>query len=301
MAEQDKPFKTIEEQVALLESRNLKTDERTPGILLREGYYQVVNGYKEPFLDSSTADGDDRFSDGTAFYDLYSLFRFDRDLREMTFRYLLRVEALLRTICAYTFAEAHQGTEDYLDQNSFATESEYRAYGLKHYRDDMQKLQEIMYGKARKSDREFIKHYRERHGGVPIWVLVGDMTFGNMEHFFNLMKPSEQALVCKRISEVTGSNSYFSTKEARIGLNLIVKARNMCAHDERMYCARIGKRQKASYVRLLGYISRYLPEKEFLSMVKDLTDTVNRYSGKSDLVGHVLLQMGFEPQDVIEH
>ncbi len=44
----DKPFKTIEEQIELIESRGMMTDENTPGILLREGYYSVINGYKTP-------------------------------------------------------------------------------------------------------------------------------------------------------------------------------------------------------------------------------------------------------------
>ena len=47
-------------------------------------------------------------------------------------------------------------------------------------------------------------HYREKYGAVPIWVLVNDLTFGNLEHFFNLMKPSEKAAVCKTISTSTG-------------------------------------------------------------------------------------------------
>lgn len=298
MTKIDKPFLTIDDQVKLLESRNMTTDERTPLVLLREGYYQVVNGYKEPFLDPQSKDVE-RFYDGTTFYDLYSLFRFDRDLREMTFHYLLRVEALVRTTCAYTFAEVHTGINDYLDQGAFATEDEYRAFGLDDYWGNLQQLQGIMHGKARKSDRDCIVHYRENHGGVPIWVLVNDMTFGNMEHFFNLMRPEEQMSVCKRISKVTGKlgsreHGYFSTDEARIGLNLIVKARNMCAHDERLYCARIGKRQRASYVQLLSYISRYLPAKEFKAMTEDLAAIVSRYAGKSETVGHILLQMGFE-------
>ena len=44
----DKPFKTIEEQVELLEARGVATDDDTPEVLLREGYYSVVNGYKAP-------------------------------------------------------------------------------------------------------------------------------------------------------------------------------------------------------------------------------------------------------------
>lgn len=300
MRDIEKPFLSIDEQVKLLESRGMATDERTPLVLLRESYYQVVNGYKDPFVDTarSMKAGHDVFIGGTTFYDLYSLFRFDRDLREMTFHYLLRVEAIVRTTCAYTFAEAHGGMNDYLDQSAFATEEEYRAFGLNSYWDDLHKLHGIMHGKARFSDRECIAHYRENHGGVPIWVLVNDMTFGNIEHFFNLMKPREQMAVCKRIAEATGklgsqTYGYFGTDEARVGLNLIVKARNMCAHDERLYCARIGKRQRASYVQLLSYVARYLPQKEFGSLMDDLVDTVRRYSGKSETVGHILEKMGF--------
>lgn len=55
-----KPFLTVEQQVDLLESRGMKTDERTGPVLLREGYYQVVNGYKEPFLDAGA--GPDQFA-----------------------------------------------------------------------------------------------------------------------------------------------------------------------------------------------------------------------------------------------
>ncbi len=295
----DKPFTPIAEQIALLERRGMSTDADTASILLREGYYQVVNGYKSPFLDTaaSRAAKDDRYRRGVSFNDLYSLFRFDRDLRETTFHYLLRVEALVRTVCSYTFAEAHRGTEDYLDPQSFATKAEYESYGLKRYVDDLHTLQQILYRKAKRGGRDFIDHYRRNHGGVPIWVLVNDLTFGNMEHFFNLMKPEEQRLVCKRIVKATGKNGggsgFFGVREARIGLNLMVKARNMCAHDERLYCARIGKRQNASYVEVLGYARRYLPEAEHKSLVGSVAGMISRYTGESEMVGHVLRQMGF--------
>lgn len=78
-----KPFLTVEQRIDLLEARGVKTDATTVSILLREGYYSVVNGYKEPFIDkrASAADGDDRFKEGTAFSDTYELFSFDRKLR----------------------------------------------------------------------------------------------------------------------------------------------------------------------------------------------------------------------------
>ncbi|WP_417295592.1 Abi family protein [Ellagibacter isourolithinifaciens] len=79
----DKPFKTIEEQVELLEARGVATDDDTPEVLLREGYYSVVNGYKAPFIDKEKSESakDDRYLPGTSFADIYALFMFDRELR----------------------------------------------------------------------------------------------------------------------------------------------------------------------------------------------------------------------------
>lgn len=47
----EKGFKTIEELAEPLESRYVKTGSSSAGILRRESYYAIVNGYKDPFLD----------------------------------------------------------------------------------------------------------------------------------------------------------------------------------------------------------------------------------------------------------
>ena len=80
----DKPFKSIDQQIELLESRGVATDGDSRSILMREGYYPIVNGYKAPFIDSVATKeaGDDRYRDGTRFSDMHELFLFDRDLRE---------------------------------------------------------------------------------------------------------------------------------------------------------------------------------------------------------------------------
>ncbi len=47
-----KDFKTYDELITLLESRNVMTNEHTKVQLMRESYYAIVNGYKDPFLDT---------------------------------------------------------------------------------------------------------------------------------------------------------------------------------------------------------------------------------------------------------
>lgn len=128
----DKPFKTIEEQINLLESRGASTDENTAVALMREGYYSIINGYKAPFLDFELSDTakDDRYVEGTSFSNIYRLFLLDRSLRELTFHYLIRTEALIRTACAYCFSNMHRAADDYLRFDSYATEEKYTEFGL---------------------------------------------------------------------------------------------------------------------------------------------------------------------------
>ncbi len=74
---------------------------------MREGYYSIINGYKEPFLEPVVTKDDlsDRYKGGTSFDDIFALFTFDRSLRALTFRNLIKAEATARTAIAYTFRQ----------------------------------------------------------------------------------------------------------------------------------------------------------------------------------------------------
>ncbi len=104
-----KPFTTIEDQIALLNSRGLQTDSRTSWILEREGYYATVNGYKKPFLDNQARkkDEEDKYREGSSYNDLYKLYLFDRQLRFLLFGMITIAEAILKTVCAYEFTKAN--------------------------------------------------------------------------------------------------------------------------------------------------------------------------------------------------
>lgn len=92
----DKPFKSITEQIAILESRGLECDYNTRLVLEREGYYPVVNGYKDLFLDQRGDSCHEFFVKGTVFSDIYRLFEFDRSLRLLMFEYFNKAEAVLK-------------------------------------------------------------------------------------------------------------------------------------------------------------------------------------------------------------
>lgn len=298
-----KPFLTINQQVELLIKRGAIVSERTGAILLREGYYSIVNGYKDPFIDpeASREAGDDRYLPGTKFESIYDLFSFDRSLREVTFHYLIRAEATARTAISYCFADAHRDPDDYLLQSSFCTREEYEKYGEDpgEYAQELTKLTGVLERRAKKSESGFVSHYRAKYGAVPIWVLANDLTFGNLEHFFNLMKPAEKAAVCKSISTSTGKLGnkmlgFFDVNTARVSLEVLVKFRNICAHDERLYCARVGGRKDVNYAKMLWMLERYLTDREFYALLKELIGLFQDGLSKSAAVATVLDELGFK-------
>lgn len=269
---------------------------------MREGYYSIINGYNEPFLEPVVTKDDlsDRYKGNTSFDDIFALFTFDRSLRALTFRNLIKAEATARTAIAYTFASAHRGQDAYLLQESYCSEQEYLEYNRSNnsYADELSGLTSILKRTRDKSDSDFISHYRNAHGSVPIWVLCNALTFGNIQHFFNLMKPNEKASVCKMIAESTGRKGskllgYFDVDEARVSLEVLVKFRNLCAHDERLYCAHVGARKNVGYSKMIWMLERFLTEEEFYGFLRDVTDLVGNYLEVNAAGAHLLDDLGF--------
>lgn len=297
-----KPFLTIDQQLRLLESRGVGTDESTGPVLLREGYYSVVNGYKDPFIDSerTAAESDDRFVEGTTLSAIYDLFAFDRELRGITFRYLIKAEAAARTAIAYCFSEAHGGPDDYLRESNYCTEEEFKEMGNRpeRYSRELSGLIRILAARARESRTGFVEHYRSAYGAVPLWVLANDLTFGNLEHFFNLMKPNEQRAFCKAVATSTGRLGgsrlgHFDVRDARVSLEVLVRFRNICAHDERLYCARVGGRKAISYGKMVWKLERFLTDEDFYGFLTEFLSLIDGSLNHDRAFAHVLRESGF--------
>ena len=112
-----------------------------------------------------------------------------------------------------------------------------------------------------------------------------------------MMKPREREIACKRIVEATkrdgDGHSYLSPKQVRLSLNSIVKFRNICAHDERLYCARIGRRDPVvDYATLLEKMEPFLTKADYELLLSEFVPTVIAYNEQSHLALHVLQESG---------
>ena len=284
----DKPFKTIEEQIEILQSRGLETNDETPIILEREGYYSVVNGYKDIFIDKeakSAASGEDRFVKGASFDDIYRLFRFDRDLRMLLFANLAIAEATLKTIEAYQFGKYHQTeTEAYLKVESYRTDRAFSGY-ISDYIDELKK----MVGKSGRPNfkRDYIEHYYRNHDGVPIWVLTNYLTLGQAFKFFHYQTESVRNAIAKSFgalyNETHTKPRRFSERDIRVAYDHIKDFRNTCAHDERLFCAKASPNKNVSFADVVKDLEIVLTKKQYETLVTGIKKLIDGFLAEDTL------------------
>lgn len=293
-----KPFLTIEEQIALLNSRGLETDKDTARVLMCESYYSIINGYKDFFIDKklSAKKGEDVYLPGSKFSEIYDLFVFDRYLREVSFHYLTRAEAAFKTIAVYTFCEAYQEPNSYLSRENYTDPSNYML-GKNRCEKDISELMGTLNYKAYESRNcsAYIKHYREYYDAIPLWVLANELTFGNMSYFFNAQKRKIQSRICQRILEnnptAGTSGGYLAPNDMRLMLRHLVEFRNICAHDERMYCARVGPKKQFTFKNLVVALTLILGTDEIHELLQEVRDLAANCSYNVETVNRVIEEL----------
>ena len=97
-----KPFLDYEHQILLLEKKGLiiQDKERVIEILTKTSYYGLINGYKAMFKDPNT----NKYKEGTSFEDIYALYLFDEQLREVILKYILIFEKAIKSSLSYHFS-----------------------------------------------------------------------------------------------------------------------------------------------------------------------------------------------------
>lgn len=221
-----KVFKTLEEQVEILKSKGLTVNnvEKTEELLLRENYF-FINGYRHIFLKSNK---DKTFIKGTTFEELYALFQFDRNFRNILFKNLLIVENNLKSIISYRLSRKYGIKEkDYLKPSNFSQDTK----KIRQVNDVLNKIKRQIKLNGRQHSATL--HYLSNYGYVPLWILVKLLSFGMINELYSILKPDDKL----SISEYY--NLDVETLEIYIGL--LSNYRNLCAHEDIVYDHRTQK------------------------------------------------------------
>lgn len=228
-----KIFKSMNSQLRILRERGMvvESGNRVKKILEKGNYYNIINGYKDLFLDKTENSDEEKYIEGTTFLEVYALYLFDREVRSIFLKYILELENHIKAVLAYEFSKKY-GHDNYLRVENFDTVVKAR----NSKKTKAQKIGEVSQlivsiqreiAKQLTKNNPMISHYMLEEGYVPLWVLVNILTLGTVSVFYQNMKEEDQNNVGKKFA--------IQPDEMKSILSLLSVFRNQCAHDGRLY------------------------------------------------------------------
>ena len=288
-----KVYKSYEQLLTILRERGLVIKKGSAGsrvikILEKENYYNVINGYKALFIDKpATTKTDEVYRTGATFDEIYALYLFDRELRHIHLKYLLKIENNFKTSVAHSFSEKY-GYDNYLKFENFQCAASTDRKVLQrianrnnlNINNDIAKINrlsieenvgnitrligDIQQEIARQLNKhnEMVSHYMTIHGYIPLWVLVNVLTFGKVTTFYLLMKEPDKIKIATEYGlQFTELHKYMS---------MLGFARNKCAHDERFFD--ISFKQRIHTKSISNFAVLKLPRDKSGSYTKGICD-----------------------------
>lgn len=228
----NKDFTTIDDQICILKRRNLTfvSEETATKALQRFGYYNIMNGYKDPYVE--IVNGEERYRDGTTFEQVYSLFACDRAIRNNLMDAMLQIEDNLKAALSYTLGEDFSA-----DQSLYLKPENFRAGKNRngvYQRDELLKK----FDKIMNDNSQPIKHYREVHNNIPPWILLKGASFGNLVNFIKLQKGTQKNKIISIVYDIPESFVAISTELKDLFMDTLfvcLDFRNRAAHGGRIY------------------------------------------------------------------
>lgn len=297
----NKIFKNLDQQIEILRSRNLiiNDEESAKDVLLRENYF-FINGYRHMFLDVEKGKN---FLDGTTFEELYAVFTFDRNIRNIMFKNLLIVENNIKSIISYQLSKKYGFKEkDYLDPKNFTQDS----LKARHVYDILNKMKRQI--RVNGKQHTATLHYLSNYGYIPMWILVKVLSFGIIAELYSILKLEDQIAIANLYNLDPDTLSNY--------LYLLANFRNLCAHEDILYDHRTQREisdNKYHYLldiekvddhyiygkndlfAVVIMLKELLTEKEFTEFITELGYEIDILDGKVNVVplNLMLNKLGF--------
>ena len=288
---QDKKFLTYNQQMKLLRSKKNIVCAKTPNksILVRSGYFNIINGYKNPFVSSVNENGEHIYIPDTSIDQIYCVKLFDEDLRSFLLKYITKIEEEVRALTGYKFDECNNdGMISWYDTSAYD-----ERYTLQNKMGTISKA----YSELSRSKLDYVKFYMDTHKRIPTWIMIKVVNFSTFIDVLSNSKNGVTHALCK-LYDLKDDKGYYNVKLLIGSLHWLRKVRNSCAHNERVYCikqlpARNDKNSgrilegyfrslRPTYLKdkdkkiidLLVYFKYYLTDKDFKDMMGEFQKTL---------------------------
>lgn len=224
-----KEFITYDEQIEKLKQKGLTIDDEAfaRSFLKKEGYFNVINGYSPIFKLNK------QFYTGTTFEDICALYAFDKALRSIIYKHTSTIETHIKALIAHEFSRVHGVDETkYLTPECFSANQRLEENVARLISECNDTITEALNENSNRY-RKYITHNKNAHGHVPLWVLMRALSFGTTAIFYKSMITEEKKIIAEEYG--------ISAAQLTNMLEVVVPYRNIVAHSERTYCARLPK------------------------------------------------------------
>ncbi|MCQ2081897.1 MAG: Abi family protein [Lachnospiraceae bacterium] len=283
----DKPFKTIDEQINILEHRKLKFRNREHAkiVLRKYNYFDVVNGFDTLLLKKNG--GASKEFENAYFEDLLDLYNFDFQLKKVTLFKIFSIESRLRTSIAYNFTESYcstlADTLNYVEPKYYQQPNPSNKYLMDRFStfDLFKRTEYFPNGKVKK--RSFIdelkkdKDYVGEYNNPPMWVVIKSLPLGTLYLLFVFLTPDVKKKVLADFElEMKDVDAFEQV------LYLLKEARNQCAHLELISRFRV-KRNKAANLNYYNDVTQFAGLSKSDLNYMDVLRILNKFENIDDI------------------
>lgn len=251
----EKPFKTYNSQMKYLrDSKKIKCDGSLhKKILITQGYFNLINGYKTPFV-QDVHNGKHIYKPNTTVEHIKYVKDFDKALRIHLMHTVSCVEEEVRTLVGHKFDEVngHGKTKWY----------EVESYDSKL--DTQEKMEVISkcFNEIKRSKSAYVQYYLKDYKAIPTWIFVKTLNFSTFIEFLAICKDDVINSICD-LYGIKNANRENDYKLLITMLHWLRKVRNACAHNERIYgIIRVKGRRMQPFKEFLEGLNAYTREKD---------------------------------------
>ena len=210
-------------------------------ILVRTGYFNIVNGYKSPFTCGKDQDGNHLYLPGTSIDQLYIAKKFDDEMRALLLKQITSVEEEVRALTSYKIDEYNEGGRIHW----FEVAAYDQAVPLQRKMNMISRA----YNELSKYRLGYVKFYMDNHSHIPTWIMLKAVSFSSFIDILHSSKPEVKHSICK-LYGITDENGLPNVKLLIGSLHWMRQLRNSCAHNERIYCLEKGEKEQSSSGRI---------------------------------------------------
>jgi len=280
-----KTYLTINELIDYIKSKGIvvSNEEETKEILKQNNYY-VIMGYKDLFIK------DNKYKDNVSFDNIYSLYKFDRELKMLFLNTLLDVENIIKNAIVNQFCSTYGFKEDnYLNKDNYNMTHTYLPKIMGIFK---QQIEE------KKKNNVAVEYYINTYNFVPFWIISKVLSFGLIKDLYNIMKKTDERVIKDSVCHFKDTK----IKHLYTQLQLMVHKRNNTAHDEiffndidrKLLIHKTEEHKKFNLsnnrsglndtLGLLICIKNILPKKDYNKLIEDLSSLIDNYINNNNVI-----------------